>query len=100
MSRFSPHTANTPTDNLDLRCEYDVPRYTDLLMLTDHQNPFSGFPLFTGVTLKREQGKTRDEETEQQNFIWFNSERDYTIPKSQNLEEAVRTKILHFGTNK
>jgi hypothetical protein len=51
LAKFSPYTPSVPPHLLDLRCEYDVPRYVDILGLSQ---PVNG-PIFVGQALKNEQ---------------------------------------------
>jgi hypothetical protein len=67
------HTKTTPTEGLDLRCEFDVPRFLDLGKL--ERPPF---------TLKQEN----------ENFNWFHTQHDFNTPCSQQLEEYLRKKIF------
>jgi hypothetical protein len=58
---------------LDLRCEYDVPRFLDLAQLAK--------PAFTASE-------------EQDNFNWFHTQHDFNTPCSPKLESYLRKKIL------
>jgi hypothetical protein len=53
FNQFSFHTRKTPTDVLDLRCEFDVPRFLDLTTIRTK-------PVFT----------TREEN---KNFNWYHT---------------------------
>ena len=44
LNQFSPYTIHTLTDVLDLRCEYDIPRYFDLTQI--RTDPLKGVPIF------------------------------------------------------
>jgi hypothetical protein len=66
FNQFSLHTRKTPTDLLDLRCEFDVPRFLDLKTINIK-------PAFTS----REENK---------NFNWYQTEHDFNTPSSQKVE--------------
>ena len=57
---------------LDLRCEYDLPRYIDL---------------------KEPENTTFNE----QNFAWFQMPHDFSVPCSSRVESDLRHKILALG---
>lgn len=76
MNQFSFHTKKTPTANLDLRCEFDVPRFVDLTQLGDPRKP-----IFTAAE-------------ENENFNWFHTLHDFNTPSSPKLELYLRQKIL------
>ena len=82
LNQFSFHTRTTPTDTLDLRCEYAVPRFLDLNSLSDKQGVKK--PVFTP-------------KEEQDNFIWFHTQHDFNTPCSPQLEEYLRKKILSLS---
>jgi|LakMenE01Jun11ns_1017448.scaffolds.fasta_scaffold9575236_1 hypothetical protein len=69
LTLFSPYTIHASTELLDLRCEYDCPRYFDLMQVRNIQ--LDGTPIFEGERLLIEQLKVRDEVTEQMNFNFF-----------------------------
>ena len=57
LDQFSVYSKTTPMMLLDLRCEYDLPRYIDL----------------------KEPENTAFNE---QNFAWFQMPHDFTVPSS------------------
>jgi hypothetical protein len=76
LNQFSLHTRFTPTDSLDLRCEFDVPRFADLLATNK--------PIFTA-------------EEERLNFNWFHTQHDFNTPSDPKLESYLRRKILSLS---
>ena len=67
---FTPHALKTPAKILDLRCEYDVPRFCNL----------------------KEQGKM-----EQDNPNWFFCLHDFYVPPYPDLAEQLKTQILDMS---
>ena len=67
LNQFSKYTRYVPTNALDLRCEFDLPRFKNL-------------------TNKKPISKHEDH----QNFLWFQRSRDYTTPSDPAKEANLR----------
>ena len=63
----------TPAVILDLRCEFDVPRFCDIR--------------------KKDDGHDAEE-----NFAWFQTPHDFEVPSSQKVEKELRQRILRMGS--
>ena len=61
------YTPNTPVNQLDLRCEFDVPRFADL---------------------------TATEQPTDDQFAWFQTAHDFAVPSSKQVERDLKLKIL------
>ena len=68
LNQFSKYTKDTPTNMLDLRCEFDLPRFVDLTKPeSDH---------------------------EEENFIWFHTAHEFQVPSAHKTEILLRQTIL------
>lgn len=92
LNQFSPYTVDTLTDVLDLRCEYDIPRYFDLTQI--RTEPLKGEPIFWERRLLLEQLKVRNEVEELANFNFFYNKRDYNTPRDETIATELKNKIL------
>jgi hypothetical protein len=59
---------------MDLRCEFDLPRFVDL----------------------NEPDFLNDEE----NFLWFQTPHDFAVPSSEKVSDVLKSKILAVGSSK
>ena len=73
LNQFSKYTRYTPTDALDLRCEFDLPRFKNI----KDKRPLSNHE-------------------DHQNFLWFQRQRDYTTPSNPGKEANLRTSIINL----
>jgi len=73
LNQFSKYTRYTPTEQLDLRCEFDLPRFKNL----SDTKPIS----------------THDDH---QNFLWFQRSRDFTTPSNPKKEATLRLQIINL----
>ena len=73
LNQFSPYTKHTPSNQLDLRCEFDVPRFKKL--------PIT---------------QNRSEKEEYKNFLWFQTQHDFGTPSNPKTESNLRHQILNL----
>jgi hypothetical protein len=73
LNQFSAYTRHTPTNRLDLRCEFDLPRFKDLKKI-----------------------KKPSETEEYSRFLWFQTEHDFTTPSNPKIEENLRLQIVNL----
>jgi hypothetical protein len=79
------YTRSTKTSGLDLRCEFDVPRFLDLKRIVPTKDVEIDFQKRDLVYTERQ---------EEVNFNWFHTEHDFNTPSSKHVEANLRQKIL------
>ena len=90
---FSPYSPHVPPQILDLRCEFDVPRFFDLTQI----NPVDG-PIFVGSDLQDEQIRYRTLYQDLINDVWFNYEHEFEVKSSAFDEKKLRITLLNLGS--
>lgn len=73
FDQFSKYTRFVQTDQLDLRCEFDLPRRKDLIKMI----PFTN-------------------EEDHANFIWMQTAHDFSTPSNPEVERSLRSQIVNL----